>query len=181
MLMPPLWGIYWRQMSHCHHLLALLCHRFLPHILNEIRGSSRSALKHAAIFLQEHHFALANYSFATVFGAPKFAGLRHLKCIVGEGQRYGSHKNRLFEANHLAAAGYQSEAMMWRNCHMHGHAWIMLEAALARFSSFCPCTSFKTVFWALNYEIKNYLTYLQNFLFLRGVSALFKIFTFFFL
>jgi hypothetical protein len=60
---------------------------------------------------------LANYGFATVFAAPKHAGLQYLGHIEAKGQHYGSFKNGRSEAKCLAIAGCQSWAMLWRNCH----------------------------------------------------------------
>jgi hypothetical protein len=44
-------------------------------------------------------------SVAAIHAASKPAGIRHLGCIAGKGQRLGSHKNKLAEADHLAAVG----------------------------------------------------------------------------
>jgi hypothetical protein len=59
---------------------------------------------------------LANCGFATVFAAPKLAGLRHLMHIARKVQCYGSPKSGLSEANYLATVVCQSEAMVLQNC-----------------------------------------------------------------
>jgi hypothetical protein len=54
---------------------------------------------------------LANCGFATVFAAPKPAGLWQQERSAAERQSYGSPKNGRSEANRLAMAGYQIQAM----------------------------------------------------------------------
>jgi hypothetical protein len=59
---------------------------------------------------------LANYGFATVFAAPKLAGLQYLGRIKAEEQCDGSSKNGHSEAIYLAIVGYQSWPMLRQNC-----------------------------------------------------------------
>jgi hypothetical protein len=47
-----------------------------------------------------------------VFAGPELAGLRRQGHIAGKGKHYGSGKNELSEANHLAAVACQSETMV---------------------------------------------------------------------
>ncbi len=95
------------------HCIARICFfGYLLHILIEIRFFSRP------FPLKKNRCKLANFGFATVFGAPKLARLQHLGHTAGKGQHYCSPKNGLSEVNyHLTTtSGCQCVAMVWRNC-----------------------------------------------------------------
>jgi hypothetical protein len=67
-----------------------------------MRFLSRTAGLHTPPFLLRKNCCVQAYCcFATIFACLKLDGLQHL-CIAGEGQCYGSPKNGLSEANHLA-------------------------------------------------------------------------------
>jgi hypothetical protein len=131
----------------------ICCPGFLLPILIKTRLSRRTVRSRTLPFpLRNHRCALANYGFATVFAAPKVAGLRQVPRIEAEGQSYGSPKNGQSEANHLAIAGCQSWAMLRRNCCTLRPC---LEKVVAvgsansdYFSSYCSSLSIKTIFWA---------------------------------
>ncbi len=61
-------------------------------------------------------YMLANCCFATVFIASRLAGLWHLGCSAGEGQRDGSPRNGQSEANQVAVGVSQSWAILLHNC-----------------------------------------------------------------
>jgi hypothetical protein len=72
--------------------------------------------------------------------------------IEAKGQRYSSPENGRSEVNHLAIAGCQSKAMLRRNCHaLRPRLEKIVAVACGNsdyFSSFCPCLSSETIFWA---------------------------------
>ncbi len=92
------------------------CPGSLLHILIEVRLSAGWHLCTPPFPLQKHHSTLANCHFATLFTAPKLAGLRLLGRIESEGQRNSLLKNGLYEVNCLATGGCQREVMFWYNC-----------------------------------------------------------------
>ncbi len=96
-------------------------------ILIEIRFSSRTACLHAPISLAGTSLG-ANFGLAAALVASNLAGYQHLGSITGKSQHYGSSRNGLSEANHLATVGCQSEAMVRRNCHALG---LRLEKCVA--------------------------------------------------
>jgi hypothetical protein len=108
--LPPLQGLHWRRMGRsppCVPGAALpayaalkLCYLSWLKLVSSImctRGRYH--------FSSETFAVLANCGFAAIFATPKFAGLRYLGSIAGEGKRYSSINNGFFEVNNFATEG----------------------------------------------------------------------------
>jgi hypothetical protein len=106
--------------------------------------------------LWKHSCALVNFGFAAVFAAPKHTGLQHQGRIVGKGQCYSKPKFGLSEVNHSAGVRPPSMMMLQQNCCVLRQRLtkvVVVGTYGVKFQEY-PHASFKTIFWALNYEIK---------------------------
>jgi hypothetical protein len=89
---------------------------------------------HTTISLERILLHTGKFRFCRCIHHPKLAGLQHLWCIVGKGQRCSLPENQLSEANHLARAGsskvgqYCSETAMRGLCLKEA---LLLAAAIA--------------------------------------------------